>query len=245
MAKKEFKWKVWLRANLLFINAIIKYFAEVSSGPTRHNSDIARRIVQTRSEYNYETILSIINLRDDVVREFLVERCERVQTKNFWYSQSVPGVWESLTAKFDPKIHTPSINVHPTEDFRNTLKKVDVEVIGEKDSSALISTVTNGKNGKIDNTGIRNEYLILEGDKLKIFPDDDNSLGVYFVNAAGQRFRSTERLLDNTPMKVTPRVPADIEPGEYGLEIVTRYSGGQYVLKEPRTIVYKSKLTIS
>ena len=232
-----------MRLNLL-VKTSDKYFAEVSSGVTRRNSDIARRIVQLRSELNYDTILGILNMRDDVEREFLIERCERVQTKNFWLGQAAFGSWDGETTKFDPDVHAPGIHATPTEDFRKALLTVGFEVLGVKEVVA-IGTVTNGKNGKRDNTGVRGEYLILEGERLRVFPENDDTLGVYFVNAVGERFRSTERLMDNDPKRVVPKVPANIAPGEYDVEIVTRYSAGKYALKEPRTIVYKSKLTIS
>jgi hypothetical protein len=182
-----------------------------------------------------------------VERELLVESAYRVQTQNFWYSPAMPGNWDSPTAKFDPNIHTPYINVRPTDLLRMMLGKVIAKVLGVKENNdiARIGKVINGKTGEADNTAVRNEYVIIECNRSKVYPDDDNTLGVYFVNSAGQRFRVSERLLHNTSKMVTPKVPADIEPGEYGLEIVTRFSSGKQMLKEPRTIIYDSKLSIS
>ena len=66
-------WKVWLRLNLLTKDVDNDYTAEVSTMKnTLRNEDIAQRIVDEGSEYKYDTLLSIINQHDRVIREAVI-----------------------------------------------------------------------------------------------------------------------------------------------------------------------------
>ena len=63
-------WKVWLNLNLLTQDVENDYTAEVSTvGKTSRNEDIAKRIVEEGSEIKYDTLLSIINQHDRIIRE--------------------------------------------------------------------------------------------------------------------------------------------------------------------------------
>jgi hypothetical protein len=67
---KMFFWKIWLRPNLLTKEVDNDCIAEISTvGNTLRNENIAQQIVKGRSELRYETILSILNERDAVVRD--------------------------------------------------------------------------------------------------------------------------------------------------------------------------------
>ena len=69
MATTKF-WKVWLKPNLLTKDIDNDYIAEVStSKQTLRNEDIAQRIVDEGSEIKYDTLLSIINQHDRIIRE--------------------------------------------------------------------------------------------------------------------------------------------------------------------------------
>ena len=73
--------------------------------------------------------------------------------------------------------------------------------------------------------------------------------GVYFVliGAETETIRKVDRrLTQNLPSSIIARVPADLEPGEYTLRIVTQFTNsGSTLLKEPRTIEYDMPLMIS
>jgi len=89
-----------------------------------------------------------------------------------------------------------------------------------------------------------NEDIMIEGDKLKIMPEDDFNLGVFFVDANGEEFRVDRRLTQNDPKKIIARIPDSINPDEYTLRIKTRFSQGQTLLKEVRVIDYERILYV-
>jgi tripartite-type tricarboxylate transporter receptor subunit TctC len=67
----RFFWKVWLRLNLLTKDVDNDYIAEVSTaGKTSlRSADIARRIKDAGAELKYETILSVLDQGDRIIRE--------------------------------------------------------------------------------------------------------------------------------------------------------------------------------
>jgi hypothetical protein len=242
MAKKTF-WKVWLRRNLLTKAVENDFVAEVSTaGNTLRNEDLAARIVAGRSELRLETILGILQTRDEIVREALVngsavqDGCARIAPR-------VLGSWVGVNHSFDPALHKISLDLTPSQEMRAALEAVGVEVLGEKESGAFIGLVTDVITGKTDGTISPDEDIILNGDKLKIAPEDDAGLGVFFVGLSGTETRVTRKLTENTPKKLVFRVPS-LNPGTYTLKVRTRFSTTQHLLNEPRTITYDFPLTV-
>ena len=237
-------WKVWLRPNLLTQEVGNDYIAEVSTiGNTLHNEQIAQRIVQGRSELRLETIVSILAQRDEIVREAL-QQGSSVQDGNARISPRVSGNWIGSEARYVPEAHKITCDMTPTAELRAALGAVGVEVLGVKESGAYIGLVTDVASGKTDGTVTPNEDIIIEGDKIKVAPDGETGLGVFFVAADGAETAVTHRLAENNPKKVIARVP-ELTAGTYTLKIATRFTGGSTLLKEVRTITYSLPLAIA
>jgi hypothetical protein len=242
MAKKS-SWKVWLKRNLLTKDVENDFTAEVSTiGETLHNNDIAARIVAARSELRLETIVSILTGRDEIVRDAIAQG-PAVQDGCVRIAPKVSGSWIGVSNAFDPHTHKLGIDVSPSAELRAVLETVDVEVLGEKDSGAFIGLVTDVITGKTDGIITPDEDIIVTGDKLKIQPEDDADLGVFFVDANGLETRVTRKLTENHPKKLVFRVPL-LPAGSYSLKVVTRFSKSNVVLQEPRTITYEFPLTV-
>jgi hypothetical protein len=87
--------------------------------------------------------------------------------------------------------------------------------------------------------------LVIEGEKIKIAPVNEEGLGLFFVASDESETPVTHPLTQNDPKKIVCRVPAALPADTYTLKIVTRYSNGTTMLKEPRTIVYGQALTVA
>ncbi|GHT22980.1 hypothetical protein AGMMS4957_13910 [Bacteroidia bacterium] len=237
-------WKVWLRPNLLTQEVGNDYIAEVSTiGNTLHNEQIAQRIVQGRSELRLETIVSILAQRDEIVREAL-QQGSSVQDGNARISPRILGNWIGSEARYAPDAHKITCNMTPTAELRTALGAVGVEVLGVRESGAYIGLVTDAATGKTDGTATPNEDIIIEGDKIKVAPDGETGLGVFFVAAGGTETPVAHRLTENNPKKVIARVPA-LTAGTYTLVIKTRFTSGNNTLKDVRTITYSQSLTVA
>jgi hypothetical protein len=244
MAKKYF-WKIWLRPNLLTKDVDNDYIAEVSTaGNTLHNEDIARQIVKERSELRYETILSILSERDSVVRDAVLSGSS-VQDGNIHLAPRVAGKWTGTDPTFDTKEHKITFDATPTVEFRKALdEEVGVEVLGKKaDGGSVIGLVTDVFTGKTDGTITRGGDIIITGGKIRIAPDGEEDLGVFFLDVNGERYSLAYPITENNPKRIVCRIP-DLPDGVYTLEIVTRFTSGNNLLKQPRTIVYGLPLKV-
>ncbi len=242
-------WKVWLTPNLLTKDVDNDYIAEVStSKQTLRNEDIAQRIVDEGSEIKYDTLLSIINQHDRIIREAVCDGYS-VLTGVGQYSPRVTGNWIGKSANFDPSVNKLTLDMTLSKDMRDALATVGVEVLGVKEGGgASIGLVTNTLDGNTDGYITPGDDILIEGAKIKVAGDEE-LCGVYFVlrDAAEETIHKVERrLTQNNPSRIIARVPATLEPGSYTLRIVTQYTNsGSTLLKEPRTIEYELPLVVS
>jgi len=236
-AYKHF-WKVWLRLNLLTKEVDNDYVAEVSATGknTLHNEDLAQLIMSEGSEIKYETVLSILNKSGRIIRE-QVQQGHRVQTGYCHLAPRVQGSWIGANAKFDAAVQKPTVDIVPSAEMRAALREVGVETLGVREGGAYIGLVTDTATGLADGSITPGDDLLIEGDKLKIAPEEEG-LGVFFVDSAGTAFPVTRRLTQNDPKKIIARVPDSLPAGQYTLRIVTRFSSSAVLLKEPRVIEY-------
>lgn len=243
MSTYEFFWKIWLRLNLLTKDVDNDYMAEVSTVKnTLRNEDIARRIVAKGSEVTYETMLSSIKKYDLVVRE-AIQQGYSVMTENCQFTPRVTGSWITPSDQFDPARHKITLDIVETNIMREALAKIGVEVLGVKESGAGIDRVTDGFTGKIDGTITIGDVIDIEGDKIKVL-GESAEVGVFFVDASGAVTQATGRLRRNDPKFVQIQVPATLTAGSaYTLRIVTQFTSGNNLLKDPRTIEYDRPLT--
>jgi hypothetical protein len=244
MSVIKFFWKVWLRLNLLTTDVDNDYVAEVSTtGKTVHNPDIAQAIVDEGSEIKYDTLLSILNQRDRIVRLKIQEGCS-VQDGVGHIQPRVSGVWIGSNARFDPSTHRITVDMTPAAELREALTHVGVEVLGVKESGAYIGLVTDAATGRTDATVTSGDDIVITGDRIKVAPDDTGGVGVFLHNqASGTVYQVTRRFTQNDPKKVIARLP-EMPAGEYLLQIVTRYSNSSILLNEPRTITYERLLNV-
>lgn len=236
-------WKVWLRPNLLTKDVENDYIAEVSTMKnTLRNEDIAKRIIAEGSEIKYDTLLSIINQHDRIIREAVTDGFS-VLTGTCQFTPRVSGTWIGKTAVFDPEAHRVTLDMTLSREMRDALSLVGVEVLGVKDSVAFIGLVTDTFTGLSDNTATIGEDIRIEGNKIRV-EGEDEACGVYLVDAEGKLTKVSRRLTQNDPKMLLARIPASLTPGTYTLRIVTRYAGSNTLLKEPRTIEYSDPLTL-
>jgi hypothetical protein len=244
MAKKFF-WKVILRPNALTKSVDNDYIAEISTvGNTLRNDDIAAHIVKERSELRRETIKSVLDERDSIVLDAILNGTS-VQDGNLHIAPQITGTWIGAAPVFNPDEHKIGVVVTATADLRKSLEEVGVEIIGKKTGGgAVIGLVTDVLTGKTDGTVSVGGDIIITGDKIKIAPDDDPNIGVFFVSDMYGATPLDYPVTENKPKKIVCRVPTSLGTGEYTLRIVTRYANSKTLLNDPRTIEYELPLKI-
>ena len=235
--KKKSVWEVYLRPNTLTKDNDRDCIADVyQHAETQRNKDIADIIVKERTEFRPETIMNILTMRDKVVTQLLEEGLS-VMDGVVQITPRVSGVWETEGAEYDEKIHKRTVDIVPTADLRDVLDAISVKVLGAKEATARITSITDTATGLKDGTITLGDDIIIEGEKLKI-DEKDSSQGVFFIRSDNVEFKTTRRLSINKPSQIIARVPKNLGTGVVKVLIRTKYAKGGTALKELREIVY-------
>ena len=154
-------------------------------------------------------------------------------------SPRVTGVFVDENSPFDPAIHKCVVDMSAGTALRAALAAVKVKITGSKDAGgAKIGAVTNTLTGKGDGTMPIGDDISIEGDKIKIADEADETQGVFFIASDGKETRVSRKLTMNKPKHVIARVPADLSEGEYTVVIRTKYTSGGTILKDVRELRY-------
>ncbi|MDR1602281.1 MAG: DUF4469 domain-containing protein [Tannerella sp.] len=160
-------------------------------------------------------------------------------------SPRVLGAWIGSLFRFDPEKHRITVDQTPSAELHAALDEVGVEVLGVKDSGAIISLVTDVATGKIDGTITPDDDIIVEGEKIRIAPDGEAGLGIFFISETGPETPVTHRLTQNDPKKIIARGVPALASGHYTLVIRTRFAHGSTLLNASRTLTYNVTLTVA
>ena len=235
--KKKSVWEVYLRPNTLTKDNDRDCIADVyQHAETQRNADIADIIVKERTEFRPETIMNILTMRDKVVTQLLEEGLS-VMDGVVQITPRVSGVWETEGAEYDEKIHKRTVDIVPTADLRDVLDAISVKVLGAKEATARITSITDTATGLKDGTITIGDDIIIEGDKLKI-DEKDAAQGVFFKAANGTEYKTTRRLSVNKPSQIIARIPKEVPAGAVTVIVRTKYSSTAKPLKEIKEIIF-------
>ena len=235
---KEHQWDVYLRPNYLTVDDLNDCVAEVLTRlQTQHNEEIAAKIA-TKTGQDKNSVLAILNQRDEEVKNCLLDG-KSFSDSLVQISPRVTGVWASAKSPFDSSVHKRTADLTLTQEFRSALEAVGVRVLGTKASGAEIALVTDASTGKTDGTITAGDDIVLDGEKIKIQDEADETQGVFFIDSDGKEHRVTRRLTVNKPAQVIARVPSDVPAGEVKIVVRTKFTGsGSTQLKVAREIEY-------
>jgi hypothetical protein len=214
---------------------------------TWYNTTLARKIVEQRSEFRYETILSILNISDELKR-LAIATGNSVIDGVAHMRPAVLGSFKGDGAQYDPAVNRKTVFMSPTHEMHRALEASKVAVIGPALTGPVINRVedvySETENFKL--TPGRN--LRIYGQRLRIAGGQPGVCGVWFVSAieGGIRVRVDDRdLVDNFPSHLTVVVPA-LDAGGYFLEVTTQSSSnGSALNKTPRTFRFEIILTVA
>lgn len=241
--EKDHYWEFTLRDNPLTKDNTDDCIAEVKSGPkTLRKEDMAKEIKRTGSELKLQTILSVVSQDSEIILEALLDG-NSVITDLFQITPRIIGPFDNVEAQFDPAIHHLTFDIVPTKMVREALKKVKVINNGAKGEVSRIGFVADAITRLAGGSITPGKYIRIEGERIRI-AGDDALIGVFFISEDGSNTVKAEAAyIQNDPKCVVALVP-QLADGKYTLRIVTQYSQGNFLLKEPRTIEYKKLLQV-
>jgi hypothetical protein len=120
-----------------------------------------------------------------------------------------------------------------------------VEVKGLAEVNGYIDEFIDVNTEAVNETLTPDGMFAVSGHKIKII-GDNASVGIYFVPEANPegRVKVSGHLAENTSVKLIGVIPLELVAGTWQLEVVTQFSGGSHLLKEPRNISFGHMLTV-
>ena len=239
------KWRLWLKPNMSAeADGEYEYTASVNLAGKKilRARDIAKFIKDSDVAVDLETLVQILEQNDRIICEKLQLGCG-VSTGFCQLTPTVTGTF-GARAKFNPEVHKVTLDIELTPEMRAMLNEVSITIMGVKDGGTFIGMVTDTATGNTDGSVTAGDDILIEGDKIKIDPLGDPSLGVFFVNADGKAFPVVRRYTQNEPQRIIARVPADLAPGQYTLRLTTKYTTASVLLMEPRVVEYDKLLIV-
>jgi hypothetical protein len=181
------------------------------------------------------------------LKEMAYQLCDgySVNTGYFTATPLIRGVFNSPTETFNPEKHSILFQFNQGELLRAELPNIEVEIQGVADTTLSVVQVIDVKSGSVNDLITSNRNLKISGHKLKIVGESE-AIGVYFVNQATQERSKVDAsdMVTNNPSELVIVIP-ELTAGSYKLEVVTQFSSGAALLKEPRTAVFASLLTVN
>lgn len=224
----------------LYDNALTEKEGDCVARPringTLHNADIARRIVEKRTEYRAETIENILRMADDE-KSLAIASGMSVVDGVGQYIVQIKGVFAKATDPFDAEKHMLTVAYTSGKTLRKRLLETEVVTNGAATVGPVIGGLTDSSTGKDDGTFTPGMPIVVGGSNIKISGTNEAN-GFYFVPAAeGSTPVKAKVIVHNNPSQLTVMVPADLAAGDYYISITTQY-GRTANVKEPRTYKY-------
>ena len=157
----------------------------------------------------------------------------------------VEGAFIGDNPSLNPSVNRLVARITPSKKLRETLKATPVRIRGKASDSSAINSVTDVATGKVNERLTPGGMANLHGARIKIV-GEAAGVGLWLTNQDTQEAVAvpSTAIGVNDPSKISFVVPATLAAGNYLLSVVTQYTGGGTLLKDPRTIVLRYVLAV-
>ncbi|GIJ93099.1 hypothetical protein CAPN001_07620 [Capnocytophaga stomatis] len=237
------KMKAWLKPNLLTKGDTTDFIAVPVTVGSISTQDIIQRLKEEGMEIRTETAQDIISRFNRKVAEMVLEGYN-VNTGLVYMRPTIRGVFRDKT--WNPEIHNVQISITQGAELRKEVTQTLVEILGVQADPMTILSITDSATKKTDGSITKGKNVEIKGAYLKIAGNSPTN-GIYLRNIDTSRETKLpeEDIVLNEPSRLLILIPADLESGSYELSIVTQFSQGKSLLKEPRKTVFEGTITVS
>lgn len=247
MAIKKYVWKFDLEEYLMTKDVLEDYKAILKPIQSLDITDVARAIVEERTEYRVDTLVNTANLIDEKIRQLVCQN-NIVKTGTAMFTPAIEGLFLGKTGTVDPAKNKCNVNIIPTAAMRSELDKVTMEFSGtvKESGGARIGLVKDVTTGKTDGTITPGGMIDVTGSKIRCINADGTGIGSLTLLKSTDRSVATSITLFgiNDPSRLMFTLPANLEAGTYELTLETYFSTNSTQLKQPRTLVYSIPLVV-
>jgi hypothetical protein len=168
-----------------------------------------------------------------------------VNTGYFSLHPRIGGTWQNELEHYDPEKHPVRFSFRALKPLRDLASRIEVLIEGVAETAGFIAEITDVTTEAVNETLTPGGMFALAGHKIKV-AGNHADCGVYFVNSAApaQKIQVTGHLADNTASRIVGMIPA-LTAGQWQAQVVTQFSSGSALLKEPRVISFAPVLTVA
>ncbi|GHT25706.1 hypothetical protein FACS189430_12330 [Bacteroidia bacterium] len=233
--------KAWLKKNELTADPN-DYTAIVSSMGSINKKGLIDVIKDDGLELSSETIEDVVTRYNRYAARYAASGWN-VDTGLVYLRPIVTGALYGK--KYDAAKNSVYVSATQGVEIRKELQQTEVEILGEMPDVMNILQVTNMYTKVADGTLTRGRNAQVDGSYIRVAGDDD-AVGVYLENTdTGDTVKlDAADIVVNDPAKLMLLVPADLQDGSYRLKVVTQFTGGGRLLKNPREKVFDQILTV-
>ncbi len=234
--------KAWIRKNQLTEDPNDYMASVVVNGSIGINA-IVDELQNEGMELKRETVIDIISRFNRKAADMVLSGYN-VNTGLVYMRPVIKGVFYDKI--WNPETNSVYIAINQGMDLRNAVAETVVEIMGEQADPLEIFSLTDTTTGKTDGTLTPGRNAELKGSYLKIAGENPDC-GITFRNTATQAVTKLAAgdIVLNEPSRLLILVPATLEAGEYELSVTTQFTGGNTLLKAPRTVVLDMPVIIA
>ena len=239
MAKKM---KAWIRKNLLTPDPNDYVAIPVTNGSVGIN-EIVDELEKEGMELKRETVIDVINRFNRKTADMVVSGCN-VNTGLVYIRPIIKGVFYGKT--WNPEVNSLIASVSQGAALRAAIANTTVEILGEQSDPLEILSLTDTFTGNTDGTLTKGRNAEIKGSYMRI-KGDDPACGIAFTNTTSKDVTQLDLtdIVLNEPSRLLILVPVTIAAGEYELSVTTQYSGGNAILKHPRSVIFSTLVVIN
>ncbi len=234
--------RAWIRKNQLTEDPNDYMASAVVNGSIGIN-DIVDELQNEGMELKRETVIDIVSRFNRKAAD-LVLSGYNVNTGLVYMRPVIKGVFYDKT--WNPELNSVYVAINQGLDLRNAVAETVVEILGEQADPLEILSLTDTTTGKTDGTLTKGRNAELKGSYLKITGENPDC-GIAFRHIATQAVTKLAPgdIVLNEPSRLLVLVPATLEAGEYELSVTTQFTGGNTLLKAPRTVALNMPVIIA
>ena len=237
--------KLSLRVSKSHLPGNASYKGSVVWQRTLSIDDIAARVVDKRSEYRKETLITTFN----ILKREIYDAIEEGFNVDFGFGRTeitLNGSFESLYEKFDPERHTLAPRLRPSPELKQrvaNLRAVNETYQLDYNSQprpAYVSLRIQPRTPDSDEPynqlpAGEHHFISIYGDRLKLMGDDPR-VGLYLHRPDGseEHFYPPSEVLINTGKRLCFTPGFAFTDGEWVAEVVTQYTPNSRPYKQPR-----------
>ncbi|MDR1218297.1 MAG: DUF4469 domain-containing protein [Treponema sp.] len=232
--------RAWLYPNYLEHGG--KFIARAKTERTLSVEQVcAEAVTRGGSDLNYDTMVDAVNAYFD---EAFYQLADGFSVENGYFSihPKIGGTFDHADDKADKERNPVDFAFRKRRELRDVISRITVEIEGAAESGAYIAEVLDVTSGTSDERLTAGGVVTILGSRVKI-AGEDPSCGLYLAQADGSTIKVTGNLVDNQRNRISAQLPT-LPPGVYRARILTQFSGGGALLKEPRRIDYGVELTV-